>query len=308
MRITQESMNRRLLGDLDRQLNRVDRATREMSSQRKLLRPSDDPVGAQRAVLTRTELSSIDQYQVNISQARGFLNTTDDALTEMMDILHRARELTVQGASDEKGDDARKNIALEIDQLVSALKQAGNTSYGGVHVFAGTLTNSPPYDTTSSPPVDTYAGNDGIIAREIGPGISVQLNTLVDDGTPPLLGSGVPGDGGLIDTLRRISEHLKSGTVADRNALRTTDLQALEGNLDAFNKARAVVGATSNRLDAADARLAAAETAATELLSDTEDVDLAEATLELSTAQSVYEAALKSGALIIQRSLLDFLS
>lgn len=308
MRITQESMNRRLLSDLDRQINRVDRASREMSSQRKLLKPSDDPVGAQRAVLTRSELSAIDQYQVNLSQARGFLNTTDDALTDIAGILHRARELTIQGASDEKGTTARQNIALEIDQLASAVKQSANTSFGGVHVFSGTLTNDPAYDTTTVPPVDTYAGNDGVIAREIGPGVAVQINTLVDDGTPPLLGSGVAGDGGLLDTLRRISEHLKGGTVADGNALRTTDLRALERNLDTLNRARANVGATVNRLDAADARLAATETAATQLLSDTEDVDFAEATLALSSAQSVYEAALRSGALVIQRSLLDFLS
>jgi flagellar hook-associated protein 3 FlgL len=307
MRITQESMNRRLLTDLSSQMERVDRATREMSSQRKLLKPSDDPVGAQRAVLTRTELSAIDQYQVNVSQARGFLTTTEDALNEITNLLHRARELTVQGANDATGDSARANIALEIDQLVSALKQAGNTSYGGVHVFGGTQTTTAPYDTTTVPPVDAYNGDDGIVAREIGPGIAIQLNTLVDDGTPPLLGSGVAGDGGLIDTLRRVSEHLTGGTPADADALRTTDLRALEANLDALNKARATVGATVNRLDAADARLAATETAATKLLSDTEDVDIAEATLALSTAQTVYEAALKSGALIIQRSLLDFL-
>lgn len=307
MRITQDAMNRRLMNDLSSQLSRVDRAQREMTSQRKLLRPSDDPVGAQRAVMTRTELSAIDQWQKNVAQARGFLNTTDDALTEMVNLLHRASELTVEGASDEKGPSARQNIALEIDQIISALKQAGNTSFGGVQVFGGTATTTKPYDTTSAPPVDTYAGDDGVIAREIGPGISIQLNTLVDDGTPPLLGQGVAGDGGLIDTLRRVSERLKGGTVADGNLLRTDSLKRLDANLEAFNKARANVGATVNRLDAAESRLAATETAATQLLSDTEDVDFPEAALNLSTAQTVYEAALKSGALVIQRSLLDFL-
>lgn len=308
MRITQESMNRRLLADLNAGVNRVDRAMREMSSQRKLLRPSDDPVGAQRAVLTRTELSSIDQYQKNISQARGFLETTDDALTEMANLLHRARELTVQGANDATGPDGRQALALEIDQLASAIKQAANASFGGVHVFGGTRTGSPPYDTTSVPPVDAYGGDDGIIAREIGPGISVQINALVNDGTPPLIGQGVPGDGGMLDTLRRISEHLRGGTPADGNALRDDDLAAIERNLEKLNDVRANIGATVNRLEAAESRLAAAETSATKLLSETEDVDIAEASLELSTARTVYEAALKSGALIIQRSLLDFLS
>lgn len=307
MRITQESMNRRLLADLNAGINRVDRATREMSSQRKLLRPSDDPVGAQRAVLTRSELGAIDQYQKNIAQARGFLNTTDDALTEIAGLLHRARELTVQGANDATGTAGRANLALEIDQLASALKQAANASYGGVHVFGGTRTGSPPYDTTSVPPVDAYGGDDGIVAREIGPGISVQLNALVNQGAPPLIGEGVAGDGGLLDTLRRISEHLRGGTAADADALRNGDLAALEANLGKLNEVRANVGATTNRLDAAESRLAAGETSATKLLSDTEDVDFAEAALALSTAQTVYEAALKSGGLIIQRSLLDFL-
>jgi flagellar hook-associated protein 3 FlgL len=95
--------------------------------------------------------------------------------------------------------------------------------------------------------------------------------------------------------------------VADGNALRDTDLKALEANLDQVNDARAHVGATVSRLDAADARLAATETAANQLLADTEDVDFAQAALTLSTQQTVYEAALRSGAAIIQPSLLDFL-
>jgi flagellar hook-associated protein 3 FlgL len=307
MRITQESMTRRLLSDLQAAANRVDRAGREMSSQRKLLKPSDDPVGAQRAVLTRSELSANEQYQTNVAQARGWLNTTDDAMTSITELLHRARELTVQGASDATGPDARKNIALEIDQIVSAVKQAANASYGGVHVFGGSDTTSPPYDTNTIPPVDTYSGNTRVVAREVGPGVALQVNTIPDDGSAtPLLGSG-GGDTGLIDTLRTISAHLKGGTVADANALRGVDLAALEGNLESVNEARANLGATMNRVEAAAARLTATEEAATKLLSDTEDVDIAEATLELSTQQTIYEAALRSGASIIQPSLLDFL-
>jgi flagellar hook-associated protein 3 FlgL len=307
MRVTQESMTRRLMADLNAVVIRVDRAQREMSSQKKLLKPSDDPVGAQRAVMTRSDLSANVQHQSNVSQARGWLETTDDALSEISNLVHRARELTVQGANDATGPAARQNIALEIDQLVSAVKQAANTSYGGIHIFGGTDTTSPPYDTTTVPAIDTYGGDTGVVAREIGPGISLQINTIVDDGGPtPLLGSG-GGDTGLIDTLRTISTHLKNGTVADANALRNGDLSALETNLDQLNKARANLGATINRLDAADARLAATETAATKLLSETEDVDFAQAALTLSTQQTIYEAALRSGASIIQPSLLDFL-
>jgi len=307
MRITQSMMTDRLLANLSRSQERLARASEEMQTQRKLLKPSDDPVGAQRAVLTRGDLAANRKYSDNISQARGFMQTAGSALNEITNLLHRAQELTVQGANGATGLDARKNIAAEIDQIVQAVKQAGNTNYAGVFIFAGTATTTQPYDTTSIPPVDAYQGDNGVIAREIGPGVSVQINTNINTGTPPLLGGG-GGDGGLIDTLRNISAHLKSGLDADVSALGTSDLKALDANLTTISNAQAIIGATVNRLDAADERLASTRIASTRLLSDTEDVDAATAYLNLSTTQSVYEAALKAGATIIQPSLLDFLS
>lgn len=308
MRITHGMAHRRLISDLQAAAERVDRAQREMSTQKRILKPSDDPIGAQRAILARGVLAANAQYQTNVTQARGFMETTDEALDSITSLLHRARELTVQGGNDATGPDARKNIALEIDQIVAAVKMAANASYGGVYIFGGTATTSPPYDTTTVPAVDTYGGDDNPIYREVGPGIAVAVNTRVDTAPSPLIGSGqTPGDTGLLRTLRDISDHLKNGTPADAEALRNADLQALERNLDDLSAARAGVGATIARLDAADARLASGETTATQLLSETEDVDFAQAALTLSSQQTIYEAALRSGASVIQSSLLDFL-
>ena len=63
----------------------------------------------------------------------------------------------------------------------------------------------------------------------------------------------------------------------------------------------------SARLDAAKSRLSDIENTTTKLLSDTEDTDISQAIVDLTTQQNVYQAALKSGASIIQPSLLDFL-
>jgi flagellar hook-associated protein 3 FlgL len=93
------------------------------------------------------------------------------------------------------------------------------------------------------------------------------------------------------------------------DAVRTTDLQALDRSATAVVDARAATGATQNRVDAAKARLADVQSAATKLLSDTEDVDMAQAIMSLSTQRSAYQAALQSGASVIQqRTLMDFLS
>jgi flagellar hook-associated protein 3 FlgL len=307
MRITQSMMTDRLLANLGDSQERLARASQEMSTQRKLLKPSDDPVGAQLAVLTRGDLDANTQYSSNVSQAQGWMSTAGSSLDEITDLLHRANDLTVQGANGTNDSEARNNLAAEIDQIVAAVKQAGNTNYAGVYLFAGTKTTTPPYDLASVPANDTYNGDNGTVARTIGPGVSVQINTLVNSGTPPLLGSG-GGDGGLIDTLRNISAHLKSSDPAEVAKLGTSDLTALQTNLATIGKAQATLGATENRLTAAENRLASTKAASTTLLSDTEDVDAATAYLNLSTTQSVYEAALKAGATIIQPSLLDFLS
>src|SRR3712207_8172722 len=71
----------------------------------------------------------------------------------MTDLLHRATELTTQGASDSTGPVARAAAAAEIDQLIEALKAEGNASYGGRYIFAGTATKTQPYLTGAT---DTY--------------------------------------------------------------------------------------------------------------------------------------------------------
>jgi flagellar hook-associated protein 3 FlgL len=316
-RITNSMSSRHSLDDIMNSAARLDRTRQQLSAQKQILQASDDPVGTTRAIAARADLAATAQYTSNVGLATGVMQTTDSSLDEMTQLLQRARELTVRAASDTVDLDSRKAIALEIDQLASQLKTAGNSSYAGVYLFAGTASMTKPYDTTTAPPVDTYAGNNGTIAREIGPNVSVLTNTLVNSGTPPLIGQGgganpatgvTTGDGGLLSTLRTLADNLRSGTAAGSAALKTTDLKALDTNLTAINSARATVGATLNRLEAAGNRLAVNKEASTDLLGRTEDIDIAQASIDYSTQSTVYQASLQVGAQIIQRSLLDFLS
>jgi flagellar hook-associated protein 3 FlgL len=272
-----------------------------MSSGKQITRASDDPYGASRALSLRGDIAGTQQYQRNVSEAVAWQSVSDAALGKITAAIHRARELTIQGASDSAGPAARAAAAAEIDQLIESVKQEANASYGGRFVFSGTATNVRPYTING---VDTYAGNASAVAREIGPGVSVQVNVIGST----VLGQGQgANDGKLLDVLRDISQHLKSGLVADANTLRTTDLKGLDTNLDAISQARATVGATTNRLESADSRLQEVEESLTKLLTDVEDADMAKTYVDFSTQQSVYQSALQAGANIVQQSLLDFL-
>ena len=300
MRITEGMVSRSLLTDLGDVTSRMASTQRKLSTGKEINRVSDDPFAAGRALSLSSEIEGIKQYQRNVDDATGWQNVADIALSNVGDAVNRARELVVAAASDSTGPDGRAAMAGEIDQLIESIKQEAGTTYSGRYIFSGTLTNTKPYDSGS----DTYQGDSNTIAREIGQGVSIQVNLSAED----LLGNGQgAADGKLLATLRDISDHLKGGTVADADALRTTDLQALDANLDNLSSMRATVGATTNRLSTASDRLSQLEGSTTELLSNTQDADMAQAMIDFTTQQNVYQAALRSGANIIQTSLLDFL-
>ena len=302
-RVTHMTTSRSVLADVQDATARLERTRHKLTSGREIGRPSDDPVGTQRALSLRADLEARRQYQRNVDDALAWSDVADVALDKIGSAVHRARELVIQGASDTSSQSSRNAIALEIDQLVEAVKHEANATHAGRYVFSGTNTTTRPY---SAGPVDSYAGNTATIAREIGPGVSIRVNTVASE----VLGSGQDaggpgvGDDKLLDVLRDIADDLRSG---NGNALRGTDLGRLDANLDEISRQRATVGATANRLEIAGSRLAELEESAQRLLSETEDADMAKAMVDFSMQQSVYQAALKSGANIVQASLLDFL-
>jgi flagellar hook-associated protein 3 FlgL len=301
LRITNQMVSRSVLQDINDISRRLSSTQQKLASGKEITRPSDDPFGTSRALTLRGDVAAAQQYQRNVTEAVSWQNITDAALSKMTDAIHRARELTLRGASDSLGQPARDAIAAEVDQLIEAVKGEANASYGGRYVLSGTLTTTKPY---SAGAVDTYVGDNAAIAREIGPGVAVQVNLIGED----LLGNGqVANDALILDNLRDIAQQLRSGTAADLNTMRTTGLQNLDSNLDRLVQARATVGATTNRLEAAELRLAEVEEAALKLLSDVEDADMAKTMVDFSMQHSVYQSALQAGSRIVQQSLLDWL-
>jgi flagellar hook-associated protein 3 FlgL len=301
MRVTTMMSSRAVVRDLNDGLGRLSRLQQQLSSGKQITRPSDDPYGTTRALALRGELAGLEQHQRNVGDGTGWLNTCDTALAQISDSLQRVRELLVQAGNDAAGPQARAAIADEIDQLIDGVKQEANVQYGGRYVFAGTATDTAPWPLGGP---DAYAGDRGTITREIGPQVELAVNVDLQ----ALLGDGQAArDDALLHVLRDVADHLRGGTAADADALRTIDLQRLETNLDVLNGIRADVGARTNRLAAADSRLGALEVNASQLLSQTEDADMARAITDYTTQQSAYTAALRAGSNIVQSSLLDFL-
>jgi flagellar hook-associated protein 3 FlgL len=296
MRITSQTMTTRVMDDLRAAQAKVARHQQEVASGRRIVQASDDALGTHDALLLRGSLDGLAKHRESIAGATAWVSATDSALSQITDVVHRARELTLQGANGATTNAGRAAIAAEIGQLIDVVKDAANAKVGDDYIFGGTATSTRPYTPGG---VDAYAGDTAVVARGIGPGVAVQVNTT----GAQVLGSG-GGDGGLLDTLRTIHAHLTGNTTG---ALQGSDLQALAANLDTITAQQATVGATQNRLDAADARLTDAQLVATELLGRTQDADPVEALMQLNAQSAAYQAALKTAANVLQPSLLDFL-
>jgi flagellar hook-associated protein 3 FlgL len=296
-RITSSMIHRSVLSDLNNVATKIADTQRKMATGKELTRPSDDPYAVGRALGLRTEVEGLTQYRRNAAEADSWTSSSDTALQTLTDIVHRGQELLVRGATGTASASDRKTMADEIDRLVDAAKQEANSGQGGRSLFSGTATDVKPYDLLT----DAYHGDSGDVVRTIGPGVSVVVNVRGSD----ILGDGT--DGKMIDTLRDIAAHLRGGTATDQTALTSTDITALDRSLDVLLSASAQIGAVANRLSAADDRLGELEESSRNLLSKTEDADMAATLIDYSMQQSVYQSALRAGAGIVQASLMDFL-
>jgi flagellar hook-associated protein 3 FlgL len=283
-----------VLADIQGASARLSQLQQKLSSGKELTNAADDPYAVARALQLRQDLATNQQDQRNVNDASSWHSVTDTTLSSISDYVLRARDLITQGASDTAGPQGRQAIIAELSQIVDSVKSEANTKLGSQYVLSGSATTTQPYTLGAD---DTYAGNTNVMKREIGPGVQIDLNEP---------GSAVIGDSssGLLKTLRDAIAHLSAGDTA---SLQTTDLQALTTAQDSIINIRAQVGARQTRLDTATSRLQEVEQTQTELLSKTEDADMAKAYVDFSTQQAVYQAALRAGSQIVQTSLLDFL-
>ncbi|WP_068783809.1 flagellar hook-associated protein FlgL [Paenibacillus phocaensis] len=299
MRITQSMMSSSMMSNLQNNFKRLDKYQEQMMTNRRLNRPSDDPVGVASALQYRAEISSTTKFEENTEDANSWMAFTDSVLTETTSIIQRLSELAVQGGTDTVPSDARNNIAQEVDQLYKQLVSLGNSQFKGKYIFNGERVNEQPYP--SDPANTAYSLDQGEVDYQIGAGIYISVN---------LLGDKVFGASGDAAGLFAVVDSFKSA-LNDTSAAGTQAIQdiipQLQKNLENVITAQAEVGGKQNRLEFTMSRLGDLNLNYQSLQSLTEDADMPSVITELKTAESIYQASLDTMARIIRPSLLDFL-
>lgn len=143
MRVTNSMISRNSMHNMNNNKISVDKLNNQMSSQKKISRPSEDPVIAIRALRLRSNLSELNQYyERNIPDAQSWMEVTEGALTNMEKILEDVYGKCVQGAHDTLTEEDRASILKDLQSLRQQVYAEGNAECIGRTVFTGYKTNS----------------------------------------------------------------------------------------------------------------------------------------------------------------------
>lgn len=264
----------------------------QVSSGKRINRPSDDPFGTVRSVTMRSLQAGIKQYQDNLNTAKGQLGFGESTLSEMSTLTNRAYTLAVSGANgatDQKGRDA---MAAEIAQIQSRLIDLANTkdSSGG-YLFAGQKADVKPYTLAGT--TLTYNGDSNSLKAEVGPGDMMTIST-----------AGEPLISDLYNRLQSLKDNLTGGTVS---AISGTDIANIQNSLDAISDLRGGIGSKLKTIDDLSSQMTRRSDDLTTSISDVEDVDITEAMVKYQQANQAYSAALTVASQGFRLSLMDFI-
>ena len=143
MRITNGMMMNTTKTNINNNKVSVDRLNTQMSTQKKITKPSDNPLIAIKSLRLSTTLSQINQYYGNnIKDAQSWMDVTETALTNMKNILTDAYRLAVNGSTGTMTDEDRNTVLTQLKSLSSQLYAEANADYADRTVFSGYKTNS----------------------------------------------------------------------------------------------------------------------------------------------------------------------
>jgi len=297
MRITFNTLFRDSIRNVEAASNELVEAQRQVSSGKRVERPSDDPVAAVGGLANRAELATVQRYEKAADSVYSRLTVVDTVLSDIVSKLTAAQSavMSVQGSVQTQAQ--REAAAQELEGIKAAIVDDLNTSFGGAFLFGGARSTTAPYSVAANGTVSAYSGSTTEVEVDINRQSAV---TVVLNGEAIALGSGSD------DVFEVLDGAITAARAGDGDALSA----AMVGLKDAFDRAtfaQGRVGSDMRLIDGEKVRLEQMRIAAMSRVSKFEDANMAEAISNMSRADTAYRAALGAVSTANRLSLLDYL-
>lgn len=310
MRITLSMAMESQTAAINRKQEDIARLSNNISSGKKLLNSSDDPLGWAQGMDIKQGLRELDSFQKNIDFATGWNQMTDTALSHLSDVVSNAQKIGTSALNNQ--DLALRNAMVSnLDQIIQDAVDTANTRYGEQYIFSGITDPGPngPFtlDTSSNPAVVRYNNNSGVLdtgqlivrtSKVPGHKQSVNLTPLETFGS--LAQDGTVSDLNELVALRQAVSNGNSTGI--QNAL--SNLTEVKHNLTSLES---VVGQRLSGLANQKESLQAVKSNQQDQLSNIEDADVPQAIIQLQQTQTALEATYRVTSMLKDLNLTNFL-
>ncbi len=304
MRITPNITANNSLYNIQSSRALLDSIQEKISSGKNFNRVSDDPVSANLLMGINDRYSGNEQFKSNISKANIWLNMTSTALDGMSKTMADIKTLVATVTNGSNNQNTLNDTAASLTLMRQQLADMGNTQLDDQYLFAGTATNTKPFDSdVVIPPAvaspDLYNGNDNVNIVQIDVSATENLN---------ITGSSVLGDnsGGNVNILWELDKLIAAIKVNDIPGIQAGANQ-VELAADQIQRAQVTAATRISRLEFMDKMLDNTKNTLQTVYSNVQNADYAKLAVELTQQKTAFEATLSSTAKITQMSLLDYL-
>ncbi len=307
MRITTLTAHQNAINQIQRRQTALADTQAQLTSGKRVLRPSDDPAAAAAAERALATTTRIEAQQRAMEVSRHAMAMTESALGSAGELMQQIREHLVAAGNGSFSDADRATLARSIQGLRQDLLTQANRSDGaGRYLFGGQGSDQPPL--ADAPGGVAYVGTAGEMQTVAG-----ESSPLAFDGRNVWLAAPDPRNPGqtlsTFDTLDRLVAELStpgrtSAEVAQTVSDGLVELDAVAGNLSAW---RSRAGEALNRIEGMEQRLAQGKLDAETERSQAEDLDMLQAISDFQNRQTGYDAVLKTYSMVQRLSLFDYL-
>lgn len=149
MKVTTGFFYKTFINDMNTQIEAMYKAQKQLTTGKRVLSPSDDPVAISRIVKYKTELSALDEYSRVIDTAKIYNSSLETAINDLKNMAIKAKQYAVNGSTDTLSATDRLALAQEVDTLIQRSIETINTKVSGRYIFGGYKADTPPVNSTT---------------------------------------------------------------------------------------------------------------------------------------------------------------
>jgi len=262
----------------------------QLSTGKEFSKASENPIKAKQAEIIKQSMDKVEQYQKNVSDAKGIMETAVTTLQNTYQLLENVNTEILKAQNGTYNDNDMQTIAMVIDKSIEQVVSAANTTHLNRYIFSGEKILTKPYDFDGNNLTYNGNGNDVKIA------VSPYVDTTVMSSGDKLFTK-------TINDLVTIRDQIKAG---DRSGL-ATSFEEHKKNMDNTLNQIATIGVNMDGLDIVNEGFIAQKNNLEARRSDAEDIDFTKVIVEYSATQQTYQATLKATSMMFDSSILNYI-